>query len=182
MARLLAVGRHFSTTNILHFRWWKTRGDLYKELLTEKDKRLEEKDKHLEEKDKHLETKQIMITNLGVQLLASRGTMHCRGLLEHLLKDVHVQRQRKTKFNATNICESLGKNKKKVSTERMLLKVADTVFEQHQDSTLNIVTKQCSNTLYAHVYSKLSQEIHEAVHYGQEVGRIICMQLSCIFE
>ena len=110
-------------------------------------------------------------------MLSSMGAMNCRGLLEHLLRDVHHLAYL---FNATATCKTLGKGQGKA--EVILVKMAKLIFEEFPNANLTKISQKEPNILYKFIYSRLSQRIHEAPNYGVQVGRMICMQLSCIFR
>ena len=46
----------------------------------------------------------VVIQNLKQDLMSTRGTLHCRGLLESLLKEVHIEKNLSGNFNAIHTC------------------------------------------------------------------------------
>ena len=87
--------------------------------------------------------------------------------------------QSDTRNNTTATCEAVGKGTSQVKTETMLVNTTNIVFKEFPDINLTKITQRQGHVLYK--YSRLLKSIHEAANYGK-VGKMICMQLSYIFE
>ena len=110
---------------------------LYSELIKEKDDLIKAKDDLIKSKDDLIKSKDDYIKYLIVYIMAARGILNCRGLLEQLLVQVHVEKSLPGNFNATRTCQSL-RNISKGTTERIMCKAAKEVFKQYKNNELHI--------------------------------------------
>ena len=51
-----------------------------------------------------IQDKEKRIQELKVEIMSVKGLLHCRGLLEELLKELHLEKGIEAEFNATQMC------------------------------------------------------------------------------
>ena len=118
----------------------------------------------IEAKSELLEAKSELIRLYKRDLLSCRGTLNCRGLLEHLLLQVHFEKGLKVNFNASNTCRILTESTRG-TIEHLLHKAATKVLKEFKDGELSRASKGSVSEFYLHIYRKLSEEIHEKPNF-----------------
>ena len=64
------------------------------------------------------------IDELKIEVMASKGLLHCRGLLEQCLKEVHLEKKLGSNFNATDVCANIAIGSQQGKYETVLVKAA----------------------------------------------------------
>ena len=83
---------------------------MYRELQL----RIQDKEKIICDKEKMIRDKEKRIQELKVEIMSVKGLLHCRGLLEELLRELHLEKGIEAEFNATQMCGMIaGENMKK---------------------------------------------------------------------
>ena len=137
---------------------------MYRELQL----RIQDKDKIIRDKDKIIRDKEKRIQELKVEVMSVKGLLHCRGLMELFLKELHFEKGIETDFNATKMCGMISFGEKG-KYEKILVDAAKKVTRKYKENDLNRSSGGNPSKLYIHVYDELSSRIHEKPHYGMTV-------------